>query len=610
MKIKNHIHTLALSLVVMVCTISELWSQTGEPYVQFTFHKARKEEIGIRLFGGAEESTATIDWGNGQTETITLKKAGTTFISIPHSQNLKITGDIRLIECSFNDLTNIDVTHLPELRELISRRNITESIDLSKNPKLRSLLIQGSILKELDLSNNPLIDSLIVPSNKLSKLTLPEECDLRVLNCMTNPQLQEINFAACPKLEHIETRQSGIKEFDLSKNHKLKNIFIGVGPNAAQKLIFPSNNQIDTLVMPMVRVKSVDLSECSNLRYLSVDNNFELSKLVVSNMPKLTILEAEGTAIKELDLSQNKKLKLLTCNNSKISALDLSQATELEYLTCYSLNLKRLDLSQCTQLKELDCSVNPEMTELILPKTKTLYSLNCSDCAIQKLDTKELTDLSVLNCSNCQLGALDVTGMKELTTLNCSNNKIQELKGVESLTQILHLNCSQNPITTLSLEKSSKIVFVDVNQTDFHVCKLNALYESLRPKKDGEETEFEWGALSIQNEVNDITQARTSNTDMLNKKGWLASIKGDNSGCPKSIDEVAYSDVVVCGSHNGCVVLNLPSSAQEIIVYNLEGQVLSKQSIDHTTMEISLPNKGQYLISIDGVKNIKFLKSR
>ncbi len=82
------------------------------------------------------------------------------------------------------------------------------------------------------------------------------------------------------------------------------------------------------------KYESLDVSECTHLRDLSIRNNNLLSTLDVSNCPLLESLSFSGTLIETIDLSNNPLLVELWCNSNQLTSLDFSNNPMLNYVAC------------------------------------------------------------------------------------------------------------------------------------------------------------------------------------------------------------------------------------------------------------------------------------
>jgi len=96
------------------------------------------------------------------------------------------------------------------------------------------------------------------------------------------------------------------------------------------------------------------------------------------------ISKAEAKAVKEIDLSNVKGIS---------SVAGIEHFTSIEKLIVKFTAIENLDLKSHSMLERLDCSVNSGLKTLVLPESKRMKSLNCSDTRIVSIN---LTDFKFL----------------------------------------------------------------------------------------------------------------------------------------------------------------------------------------------------------------------
>ena len=506
-------------------------NQPGAPCVKMHFAGKTGSKYAL-LIMGAEAGEYTLDWGDGKTHKGKLNKTATRIQGNIEAQDLTIYGNIAVLECSNNQLTTLDVTKLSALTHLISRKNFVRDLDVSGNPELKLLYVQDSPLEQLDLTHNSKIDSLILTNNRLKELTLASHPTLELLTCTSNAQLKHLNLKDCPKLKHLDALQTLVDEYDLSKNSELRYVAVGLG-RPLRTLSLPTNNKIDTLMVPAAGLKTIDLSQTKQLKLLGIDNNYELSQLDLTGMTQLKALSCEGNALTSLNLSACRNLESLVCNNNQLTTLDVSGLNKLETLTCFSNDLATLNLTGCTSMKNLDCSVNPKLSTADFPRSLT--SLNCSSCNFTQIETTKLPLLTNLTCDGNQIGTLNLTAQTKLTAINCGNNKIEQLD-FSNCTSLLDVVIAGNPISGgIGFNNCNNLRYVSVNNTKLDACALNAMYRSLREKRP-EDDESDLHGILLYNNVPGA--AKVSNTQIATDKGWMVSVVGDGTGCQEEGDRI------------------------------------------------------------------------
>ena len=250
--------------------------------------------------------------------------------------------------CSFNNLTELDVSKNTKLSYLKCSNNKLTTLDISKNAKLVYLNCSDNKLTSLNVSNMALIS----------------------LNCSYNGLTSlDVSNTAIGMLDngHDESDEDGVVWYDSyweldCSNNKLTSL--DVSKNTALASLYCSNNELTTL----------DVSKNTALASLYCSNN-ELTTLDVSKNTALKSLACGGNGLMSLDVSRNTALTYLYCNNNELTTLDVSKNTTLGSLYCGGNELTSLDVSKNTKLSELYCYGN-RITSLDVSNT-TLAHLQC-----------------------------------------------------------------------------------------------------------------------------------------------------------------------------------------------------------------------------------------
>ena len=175
--------------------------------------------------------------------------------------------------------------------DLVEHRNQITELDLSALSELEELVCLGFQLTELDLSPVPKLTALDCSENQLTELDLSPVPKLTVLDCGNN-QLTELDLAAVPKLTMLDCGNNQLTELDLSAVPELEWLYCS------------EKNQLTEL----------DLSPVPKLTELGC-RNYQLTELDLSPVPKLTVLDCGDNQLTELDLSAVPKLTELHCDS-------------------------------------------------------------------------------------------------------------------------------------------------------------------------------------------------------------------------------------------------------------------------------------------------------
>ena len=237
------------------------------------------------------------------------------------------------LDCSKNQLTNLNLSKNTKLSYIYCEKNQLESLDLSHNKDLGVIICRQNKLKTLDLTYNIELRRLLCSINQLTNLDLSTNSKLTEIDCASN-KLKTLDLANKTNLEELYCHQNQLTTLDLTNSTKLKTLDCRY-------------NQLTTL----------DLTNKTNLEKLYCDGN-QLTTLDLTNKTNLETLHCRDNQLKTLDPSKNPKLKKINCEINKLSELDLSHNTNLETLDCSDNQLKTLNLDTNTKLSHLYCHSN------------------------------------------------------------------------------------------------------------------------------------------------------------------------------------------------------------------------------------------------------------
>ena len=218
---------------------------------------------------------------------------------------------LKMLYCSSNDLTSLDVSKNTALTELDCSWNLLTSLDVSKNTALTSLNCSSNQLTSLDLSNNTALTELNCHSNKLTSLDLSKNTTLTVLYCYYN-NLTSLDLSKNTALTELDCHSNNLTLLDVSKS------------TALTELDCRDNN-----------LTSLDVSKSTNLIRLYCSDN-QLTLLDLSKNTALTELDCSWNLLTSLDVSKNKNLTRLECQDNPLTSLDL-KATKVMILLANTL---------------------------------------------------------------------------------------------------------------------------------------------------------------------------------------------------------------------------------------------------------------------------------
>lgn len=190
-------------------------------------------------------------------------------VDLLHNRALKV------LICSNNPLTFLNVSNSPNLTKLYCAFNKLITLDVSKNPELKDLTCHNNLLTVLYLSNNPLLEKL---------------------NCSNN-QITTLNIASCQALKRLECKSNGIAKLDIARNTNLEYLDCSYNKLVALSL---ENNKL---------LKNLNVSY-NQLVSLMVKNGVDFELLDCLSNPHLLEIKIDASQ-KFVELKKSKKTQLL-----------------------------------------------------------------------------------------------------------------------------------------------------------------------------------------------------------------------------------------------------------------------------------------------------------
>ena len=135
------------------------------------------------------------------------------------SQTVKISGDLSILYCPYNDITSIDVANT-DLEYLICDHNSIKTISLkSNNPT--TLSTNNPPIKTLEAIQKSKLKHLICDNNQLTELDIPQNNSLEYLNCSNN-KLKELSISNAKDLKWLYCENNELTSLTAKDNDKLE----------------------------------------------------------------------------------------------------------------------------------------------------------------------------------------------------------------------------------------------------------------------------------------------------------------------------------------------------------------------------------------------------
>lgn len=203
-----------------------------------------------------------------------------TTIDLSHNKNLSY------INCHHNQLNELEVSGLPLLKTFYCGHNALPSIDVSKNEKLEDFDCQDNHLDtlnvsqnkelvklscgdnnltELDVSENKKLKELWFYGDNLSNLDLGNQPELEVLSCVGNP-LSVLNVSANTKLKKLYVNKTNLTSLDATNNTALEEFN---GKDCSYNIAVEGDGKLDLTTLP----GHFDASKATAIRGGTINGN-------------------------------------------------------------------------------------------------------------------------------------------------------------------------------------------------------------------------------------------------------------------------------------------------------------------------------------------------
>lgn len=135
------------------------------------------------------------------------------------SQTVKISGDLSLLYCPYNDITSINVANT-DLEYLICDHNSINIILLNSNNPT-TLSNNNAPIKTLEATQKSKLKQLICDNNQLTELDIPQNNSLEYLNCSNN-KLKELSISNAKDLKWLYCDNNELTSLTAKDNDKLE----------------------------------------------------------------------------------------------------------------------------------------------------------------------------------------------------------------------------------------------------------------------------------------------------------------------------------------------------------------------------------------------------
>ncbi|WP_462249581.1 Ig-like domain-containing protein [Ekhidna sp.] len=270
------------------------------------------------------------------------------------------------LDCSFNDLSSLDISANTMLEELNIRDNEIAILDLSSNTSLRELNIGQNLISTLDVSGLALLEEFLCDNNNLTQIDVTSNLALWNLHFYNN-SLTSIDLSQNSALLVIEAGgMEDLTSIDVSNNTLLT--ILNLDASGVTSIDVANNTALKTLVVSRTNITSVDISQNTDLERFYA-GELGLTSIDISANSKLEELALDANELSALDLSNHVELELISiCCNELSGDLDLSNHSKLTRLNIVrndfnSLNIKN---GNSNNISDFNAEENPNLTCIVV----------------------------------------------------------------------------------------------------------------------------------------------------------------------------------------------------------------------------------------------------
>ncbi len=413
--------------------------------------------------------------------------------------------DLRILSINWTGITNLDLSNNTNLEEIYTANsNITE-LDLSQMPNLTKVRVENSIyLTWLNVQNGNNVNISSADFNTTgTSLTCIQVDDpawstanwynvssntIFSLDCWSElyTYVPDDNFEqALIDLGHDDVLDDYVLTSNIenlsSINLSGKNIsdLTGIEDFISLLILNVSNNNLSTL----------DVSNLQNLRNLYVQNNNltginhanalrevnlshnPITQFETVNLQQLRRLSIDNTQIASMNLKLNPNLILFSAvNATQLTSLNMRNGNNLaisgnNFNTTGCPNLTCIEVDDPAWSTANWTNIDPQQ----------YFSVNCSAGLTYVPDDNFEQKLIDLGYDSVLDDYVPTANIQNVTSLNLLGLNISDLTGIEDFTSLSVLNCSYNNISSVDLSNNTALTFLSITNNNLTGLDISAL---------------------------------------------------------------------------------------------------------------------------------------
>lgn len=135
--------------------------------------------------------------------------------------DIKLNNSMKILYCSSNNISDIDISICPNLEELDLAKNQISNIDISNNHEfLKILNISNNLISDIDIQKNTKLTTLICNNTNLENIDVSKNNELWGIDCSNN-SFYSLDVSNNPKIEILLCNSNNLNSLDLTNNTNL-----------------------------------------------------------------------------------------------------------------------------------------------------------------------------------------------------------------------------------------------------------------------------------------------------------------------------------------------------------------------------------------------------
>lgn len=352
---------------------------------------------------------------------------------ISNLKGIEFFTNIWLLECYYNNLTTIDLSHNKNLSYINCHHNQLNELDVSGLPLLETFYCGHNALPSIDVSKNEKLEDFDCQDNHLDTLNVSQNKELVKLSCGTN-NLTELDVRENKKLKELSCYESKLSNLDLRNQTELE--WLSCGTNPLSVLDVSANTKLKELYVSNTNLTELNVSANTNLEKLFVSNT-NLTSLDATNNTALATFVGKDCSY-NIAVEGDGKFDLTTLpghfDASKATATRGGTINENENILTVDPNSKTFcydyDIGQPNKKMNVVLNVHWHNYQWKHDGTKhwrVCTAANCPGQTDEQRGNHNYTDATDANCNTCGY----VRPLYTVTTVNATaklESEAEELK--------------------------------------------------------------------------------------------------------------------------------------------------------------------------------------